>query len=281
VLPDFLVIGAMRAGTSSLYRYLGMHPSIVPSLRKETRYFSDKYARGEHWYRCHFPTGWVIRLRELVQGSRILAFEATPDYLFHPYAADRAAGLIPNARLIVLLRDPVHRAVSHYEHMVRLGYETRSFEEALAEEPRMLERERARLAQDPGYDSHQLRRYSYFAKGAYADQLASWLERFARDQMLIIKSQDFFEEPQVTYRRILEFLNVPPWQPRIFRNYSHWGTKPTVAVAPRVDTPTRQGLARRYVPYNSRLYDLLGRDFGWSDNNVSFSRSAMEPRRNG
>jgi hypothetical protein len=210
-LPDALIIGAQRAGTSSLYRYLGAHPGVAPSVRKEVEYFSRYAARGEDWYRAHF---------ELRFGRRRLRFEATPDYLFHPLAAERAARLVPGARLVALLRDPADRAWSHYRHMVRLGYETLPFAEALAAEDERCAPDRARLADDPDHDPKALLRYSYVARGHYAPQLAHWLARFPRHQLLVLPSARLFADPARAYGEVLEFLGLEPWEPPSFANVS-------------------------------------------------------------
>ncbi len=104
-LPDFIILGAQRAGTSSLYYYLSQHPQILPAVRKELHFFDDHYRRGLGWYRSQFPT----------RGARgTITGEATPYYLSHPHAPARIQRLLPQARLIVLLRNPVERAISHY-----------------------------------------------------------------------------------------------------------------------------------------------------------------------
>jgi hypothetical protein len=210
-LPDALVIGAQRAGTSSLYRYLGAHPGVAPSFRKEVEYFSRYEARGEDWYRAHF---------ELRSGRRHLRFEATPDYLFHPLAADRAASLVPQAKLVVLLRDPAERAWSHYRHMVRLGYETLDFAAALAAEEDRCAPDLAALAADPDHDPKALLRYSYVARGHYAGQLARWYARYPRDQVLVLPSTRLFDRPAAAYGEVLSFLGLAPWSPPAFRNAS-------------------------------------------------------------
>ena len=210
-LPDALVIGAQRAGTSSLYRYLGAHPGVAPSFRKEVEYFSRYEARGEDWYRAHF---------ELRAGRRHLRFEATPDYLFHPLAADRAASLVPQAKLVVLLRDPAERAWSHYRHMVRLGYETLDFAAALAAEEDRCGPDLAALAADPDHDPKALLRYSYVARGHYAGQLARWYARYPRDQVLVLPSTRLFDRPAAAYAEVLSFLGLAPWSPPAFRNAS-------------------------------------------------------------
>src|SRR5207248_4207503 len=119
--PDFLVVGAQRSGTTSLFRYLAAHPAVGAPVRKEIQYFTLHYQRGDGWYRTHFP----------MTGRQRVTFEATPYYLFHPAAPQRAASSVPHAKVIVLLRDPVSRTFSHWQHNASRGLEHLGFEAAL------------------------------------------------------------------------------------------------------------------------------------------------------
>src|SRR4051794_22945776 len=129
-LPDFLILGAQKAGTTALYAYLRWHPEITGPSFKEVSFFDRHYANGERWYRAHMPA----RRRSLVG-------EASPSYLFHPLAPERVAGLLPEARLIALLRNPVARPSSNYQNEVALGGEPLSFEEAIGREDERMEGE--------------------------------------------------------------------------------------------------------------------------------------------
>jgi hypothetical protein len=260
-LPDFLVIGAQRSGTSSLYRYLGQHPCVVPSIRKETEYFSREYDQGQAWYRAHFPTRISRTVASRVRGTTILLFEATPDYLFHPFAAARAARLIPAARIIVMLRDPVARAYSHYRHMLRLGFETLSFDEALSAEPARIEEDVAGLEKNPSYYCRSLMRYSYVSRGLYANQLQTWFRLFPRKSFFILSSEELFTDPSNVYRQILEFLDLPSWVPRHFANYSYSAVRDKEGSQMAVHTQNR--LSSVFKTPNEELYSLLDRDFGW------------------
>jgi hypothetical protein len=209
VLPDFLVIGAQKAGTTSLYAYLVAHPDICAAGRKEVHYFDLNHERGPGWYRSMFPLRAAARARALRTGRPQLTGEASPYYLFHPLAPERAAALVPDAKLVVLLRDPVERAWSHYRHEVRAGREPLSFADALDAEPERLAGtvEAIRAGAPPSvWENH--RRYSYVARGRYAEQLRAWLAVFEREQLLVLRAEDLFAAPEQQWRRTLDFLGV-------------------------------------------------------------------------
>ena len=246
-LPDALVIGAQRSGTSSLYRYLGGHPGVAPSFRKEVEFFSRYYARGVPWYRAHFE----------LEAGRHLRFEATPDYLFHPLAPARAASVVPEARLVVLLRDPVARAWSHYQHMVDLGFETMSFDAAIDAEDSRCAADLAALASDPDHDAKALLRYSYVARGRYAEQLDRWLAVFPPDRLLVVRSEDFFRDTVTEFGRILDFLGLEAWTPAAFTNESRLQGRPSATGLP---AGSEARLRDVFAEPNRLLVDLLGPD---------------------
>jgi Sulfotransferase domain len=259
-LPDVLIIGAQRCGTSSLYKWLGRHPNVVPSLRKEVEYFSVDYAKGEGWYRLHFPMA-VRRRAADMRGRRFVTFEDSPDYLFNPRAPERARALVPHAKLIVLLRDPAARAISHYYLNVRIDHEPLDLEAALrAEDDRLGQGWPA--ACGPGDDrEYAMRTFSYVARGRYAEQLDRWFAVFPRHQFLVLRSEDLFARPEATYGCILDFLELPRWEPPEFRNYTDYD-----ALDGRYPEPpdtVREFLADRFVEPNRRLVDLLGGEFRW------------------
>jgi hypothetical protein len=242
-LPDFLLIGAQRAGTTSLYAQLIRHPRVLPSLRKEVQYFTLHHARGEAWYRAHFPTRRALAARRAVCG------EATPYYLFHPLAPERAHRLLPEARLLVVLREPVARAWSHYQHSRARGRETLAFGAAL-------EREAERLAAETGQPGFAHQHFSYFARGVYAEQLRRWLALYPRERLLVLRFDELEVEPDACVDRAVAFLGLPPVQlpPFPARNRREY---------PPLDAALRADLVRRYAPHNRDLQDLLGLPLGW------------------
>jgi hypothetical protein len=256
-LPDFLVLGAQKGGTTALYAYLRWHPGITGPSWKEVSYFDRHYARGPAWYRGNFPLSlWGRRSRRRIGVAPIVG-EASPSYLFHPLAPDRVRALVPQVRLIAILRDPVERAFSHYHHEVALGREPLPFEAALEQEEARTQGEVERMLADPRYFSDAWWNHTYLARGRYAEQLERWLAVFPREQLLVLSSGDLSERTDETYASVLDFLGAPRHTlesfPRIFeRDY------------PAMDEATRRSLAAYYAEPNRRLAELLGRDFGWS-----------------
>jgi len=245
-LPGFLILGAQKAGTTALYAYLRWHPRITGPAWKEVSYFDRHYRRGTRWYRGHFP----LRAADRLVG------EASPGYLFHPLAPERVRATVPDAKLIAVLRDPVDRALSHYQHEVALGREPLSFEEAVDAEPERTRGEEERLVREPGYFSHAWWDYTYLARGRYAEQLERWFAAFPREQLLVLPSEELAGEPDETYAKILEFLGAPPHRldsyPRVYEQ-QYEGMRPE----------TRRRLGEYFDEPNRRLYELLGRDLGW------------------
>ncbi|MEY2567268.1 MAG: hypothetical protein QOE35_1797 [Actinomycetota bacterium] len=261
VLPDALVIGAQRSGTSSLYKYLEAHPQLMPSIRKETEYFTFWFDKGDRWYRSHFPT--QARMAAARRGGRpAQAFEATPYYLFHPHAPERAAAVVPHARLVAVLRNPVERAYSHWQHEVRGGRESLSFEEAIDAEPERVDTEERRLQNDPSYRSNRHHRFSYVGRGRYAMQLERWLAHYPREQLLVVRSEDLYADPASTFLRIVEHMGVDQWEPAEFRNHSYEGLRPEAG--PPMAPATRTRLEATFEADNERLARLLERPAMWS-----------------
>ncbi|HUA13971.1 MAG TPA: sulfotransferase domain-containing protein [Verrucomicrobiae bacterium] len=208
-LPACLIIGAQKAGTTSLASYLFAHPSVVSPSFKEVHFFDLNYAKGPEWYGSQFPIGGRRRVANQLQGRTGFALDATPYYLLHPLAAERARKLVPAAKIIILLRDPVDRAYSHYHHERRLGHEHLPFEEALACESSRTADEAERLQREPSYESFNYQHFTYLERGIYANQIRRWRKFFPSEQLLILSSEELFEDGARVYRRVLGFLGLP------------------------------------------------------------------------
>lgn len=264
-LPDALIVGAQRCGTSSLFKYLGGHPDVMPSFRKEIGYFTVAYHLGQDWYRAHFPLRIERRLRS-ARSSSLVSFEATPDYLLDPRAPGRAAKLVPAAKIVVLLRDPVARALSHYDHTRRLGLESLSLFDAIEREEERVSEAFRSIHRDASLPLPvECRRYSYVTRGMYAVQIRQWMQHYEADRFLIIRSEDFFRQTGVVFQQILAFLGLRAWQPTAFKNYSYVShEKPSDTTQNTEERRMiRWSLAERLAPANQMLADLLGRDFDW------------------
>ncbi len=252
MLPNVLVIGAQRAGTSSIYRYLGSHPDVFASLRKEVEYFSTRMSMGERWYRAHFPL--ITRPK--------LAFEATPDYLLHPRAAERAAARIPDLKAVALLRSPVTRAFSQYGHQRRLNKEPLSFIDALRAEPERIAGDLDRLAADQDHPGIEVRVHGYMERGRYAPQLQRWVDALGRERIHVIRTEDLWADPAGTYTGLLDFLGLRHVMPSsLGENYSYVRDtpKPEKAMPPEAEAHLRQQLQ----PEIEAIEAMLGRQMGW------------------
>lgn len=258
-LPDFLVLGAQKAGTTSLFRYLEEHPRVLPCLVKEVHYFSVQHERGEAWYRSHFPTRGALARASARAGGPVLTGESSPYYLFHPLAPARAKACVPDARLIVLLRDPAERAHSHYHHVLKYGLEDApSFAEALdREQERLASEESASI--EAGTAVHH-RNHSYAARGRYAEQLRAWLEHYPREQLCVLSAEELTRRPGAVLREALAFLGLPPFELPRYERHNPSGKPP-------LEPALRERLAGIFEPSNAELAELLGRDLarelGW------------------
>lgn len=263
ILPSFLVIGAQRAGTTSLFDYLSRHPQVAgPSSGdgsvawpKELHFFDERFSRGLDWYRAFFPLALTRSLARL-RGGELVAGEATPSYLFHPATPRRVAETLPDVRLVALLRDPVERAYSHFQLWRRTGRERLSFEEAVEAEHRRSNGGTARRRTGARARGRRRRR-SYLARGLYAEQLERWLEWFPRGQFLVIPSEDLMTRPAETYREVLDFLGLEP------REGESFALRNQLSYAP-VDPLLRARLEEHFAEPNARLARLLDREFGWT-----------------
>jgi hypothetical protein len=246
-LPNLVVIGAMKCGTTSLHHYLDQHPDVAMSRPKELNFFfgpadvcggvgvlpewaRGNWHRGTSWYEAHFDPAARVR------------GEASPGYTSpsYPQVAGRMAAVIPAARLVYLVRDPVGRAVSQYWHHRREGGEQRDLADALL---------------DPGSQ--------YVARGRYAERLAPFLDdRIFAGRITIVAQEELRQERRATLRRLFGILGVDDdfWSPAMDerRNAS---PEP----APQLDGRLRDRLADALRDDAARLRELAGRDFpGWT-----------------
>lgn len=244
--PDFIIIGAMKSGTSSLFHYLRQHPGLTPSHVKEVHYFDNNFDKGPRWYASHFP------LRRLNRGA--MTYEASPSYIFNPLVARRIYDHNPETKIIAVLRNPTQRAISHYFHERRMGREQLGIQEALQKEEERLEDALANRA----YTSLEYLHYSYKARGIYHTQIKRFIDVFPDDGVFVCGSESLYRDTHEVVRRVLDFIGLNK-------------ASMDFDFAPRNVGANRKPVSARlhaylddyFRPHNKKLYTLLGRSLNW------------------
>lgn len=243
--PAFLIIGAQKGGTTSLYRYLEEHPKILSAIKKEINFWNHHYQRGLDWYLAHFP--------QLSGEHNFITGEATPNYLENPEVIPRIFEAFPQMKLIVILRNPVDRAVSQYHHWIRLGLEYRSLEVAIESE----------LEQLGNYPKTTIQKKywkdacKYVWRGIYIEFIQKWMATFPKEQFLILRSEDFYTQTPETLQQVFEFLGLPQHAISKFKTYNQGFYQP-------MPDTIRQQLSDFFQPHNQRLEQFLGMNFNWN-----------------
>ena len=262
VLPDFLVIGVHKGGTSALYGHICSHPHVVRASFKEVHFFDcENYDRGTDWYRSHFVMKGQVATHHSRYGRQLLTGEASPFYLFHPLVPVRAFKVLPKAKLIVVLRDPVDRAYSHFEMSCRRGEESLTFEEAIAEEPLRLKPYIDILSNNPHDTSVGFRsgysKFSYLSRGLYANQVKRWLKFYERENILFLRSELLLEQPNAVMQQVFCFLGLPKFE------FDFSEKKNVGNYFSSMDSSTRAYLYDYFKPYNTELSELLKENYTW------------------
>jgi hypothetical protein len=255
MIPSFIVVGGQRCGTNSFYKYLVAHPNVKRALPgQEVHFFDLNMERGMSWYRGHFPI-WV---RSSGKGAApLITGECSPYYMFHPTAPYRIADSLPDVKLFVLLRNPVDRAFSHYQHERARGYETLPFEEAIDREPERLGGKEQKISPDDTYISFNHQHFSYAARGRYADQLETLFSLFPRQNIMVLFSEELFRDPAANFSKALRFLELPAFS--LGQYPRHNPGRYT-----EMDPELRVRLTERFAAENERLYRMLDTDFRWN-----------------
>jgi hypothetical protein len=251
--PDFVIIGAQKSGTTSLYHSIVQHPEIITASNKEIHYFCCNYSNGRKWYLEHFPY--------IFPWSKIrITGEATPEYMFLPWAADRLIDLLPKAKLIAILRNPVKRAISHYFHEIRRSPAIEDLpimEALLAEEDRItIDSRQSEI--DEWNDVIMLRRASYKRRGIYHEQIKRFDRYWRSGRLMVINSESFFEDPIKILQQVFSFLEVDP-------NFQHLNiiSRNIGDYQNSISKEVYDYLEDYFKPYNQLLYDYIRQDFHW------------------
>lgn len=235
-LPSFLGLGCQKGGTTTLQLLLEQHPRVFLPPVKEVQYFSLHSAEGVNWYGQHYAEA----------PATALCGDITPYYLFHPEVPRRVAALLPEVRLIALLRDPVERTLSHYFHACRMGFEHLPLEQALAAETeRLAGAERVLRVRGGRHGSHQ--EHSYVARSRYEVQLLRWQALFRPEQLLLVRSEQLFIQPQAVWSQVLAFLDLPELPLPGLGLAANAGLGEAALVGPEVRRALRDQLAPTYA----------------------------------
>ena len=249
VLPDFVVIGSTKSGTTSLHYYLIQHPGIISE--RNVHFFEYMQTNSIEWYRAYFPTKAYKNFKKLTVG------EQTATYLFHPLIPKRIHTTIPNAKLIVVLRNPVDRAYSNYKHQVREGIEKRTFEEAIKSELKRIEicknNSEYKINNDD-FSNHVI--FSYLRHGIYVDFIKAWMEFFTKEQFLILPTYDLNNNRAKFLKQVFDYLNVQNFEIKDVERQN-------VGEYKKLDKSMRKFLVDYYRPHNERLFKLLEKNFDW------------------
>ena len=254
--PSFLILGADQSGTTTLWRYLGKHRQVLPSTRRNVGYFGDSFYQGANWYRSHFPLKGTLAARSQLLKAPCITGECSNHYLWTAASAPRIQSELPSVKLLVMLRDPVARAVAHHRHNTAIGIERRNFERCVGVDLELIERlgssNRAVPAATP--DGGQ---FGYVRNGLYGSQLRSWLEHIPRQRLHIVEAESFFEDPAAEYHRILDFLRLDPSLQARMPPY-----RPLDDV-PAMSTEVRGRLDATFSADFEGLAEQLGTSFRW------------------
>jgi len=253
VLPECFIIGVVRSGTTSLYHYLGQHPCIGPSAYDEIGYFDENYHLGINWYKSLFPTKFT-RDKIIKKHGKFLTYDVTPFYIYNPLVTRRIFESFPQAKIISNLRNPIDRAYSNYIIMLQDGDTTKTFEEIVKMEMDEIDKSKSKL-NDESYIV-DIFYENLLARGFYANQLEVWFEKFQKNQLLMISTEDLAQKTDQVLTKVFEFLDLPYFKIRDF-------TKQNKREYPLMKDETRKLLIEFYKPHNEKLYSLINQHFDW------------------
>jgi Sulfotransferase domain len=255
ILPSFLIAGVQKGGTTSLVQYLSMHKQLLQPQRKDIFFFNNmtRYNKGLDFYRAFFSLKIQQRIANTLRGKKTRTFDGTPNYLDSQGAAQRIAQTLPDAKIILLLRNPVSRAYSNYTMALKFNFETLPFYEALMKEDERVEW----FEKSEFYKGHNFvyQRLAYRKRGEYSVFLPDWIKTFG-DRLHIEFTENLDKNPRETYSRILNFLQLDE-QKLEFTQYNKGEYKS------RMDEKSFDYLTNHYKSFNVELKTLLKTDLPW------------------
>ena len=255
VLPDFIIIGSMKCGTTSLYYDICEHPCVSPAAYDEIGFFDSNFHLGLNWYRSMFPTKRRIEDIRRKEGVAITG-EDTPFYFWNPVAAKRIQKLLPNIKLISILRNPIDRAYSEYQDVVSSESNSPSFETFIENEINTRRKDSSLITEENFEIFNQ--KNSYLLKGIYVDQLKIWAGLFPKEQIFTLSTENLNSEPITALESVFQYLNLPDYK---IKNIQRQKQKKYVPM----NSQTRKILIEFFKPHNERLFKFIGKKFDWDE----------------
>ena len=256
VLPDFIVIGVGRGGTTTLHHNLSKNPSLFSASYDETGFFDENFHLGLNWYRSLFPTKFT-KNKIIKNSNNFLSYEVTPSYIRKPWTARRIKKILPNVKLIAILRNPVDRTYSHYNMSVNEGNNKNSFQNIMDKNFKELEKLSSYDKTSDEYFKNFVE-HSHLARGLYAEQLKTWFNIFDKKQIHITSTENLSSNPQQTFSKIFNFLEIPDYKVKKLENKRKGNYLP-------MQNNVRKKLLNYFKPYNEELFELIGQKFNWND----------------
>jgi hypothetical protein len=253
VLPDFIVIGAAKSGTTSLYHYLAQHPCIASSSYDELGYFDDNYHLGINWYKSLFPTKFT-KNKIIKKYGKFLTYDVTPGYFQKPWCIKNMYETLPDVKLILVLRNPVDRTYSHYHSSTKRGIKTKiPFRD-------LLDRDLKTYEQIKNDDNEYFKNFvlnSYIGPSIYVRLVKEWLKYFRLEQLLIFSTEELAKNPREVFSRIFGFLNIKEEEinTESRHNVEVYDTS--------LDSDLRQRLIDFFRPHNEELFNTINQRFDW------------------
>ena len=254
VLPDFIIIGSMKCGTTSLYYDICEHPCVSAAAYDEIGFFDSNFHLGLNWYRSMFPTKGQIDDVRRKEGVAITG-EDTPFYFWNPIAAKRIQKILPNIKLIIILRNPIDRAYSEYQDLVSRESNSPSFETFIENE--INTRKKGIIITEENFEIFN-QNDSYLLKGIYVDQLKIWTKLFPKEQIITLSTESLNSEPTASMESVFQYLNLPDYK---IKNIQHQKQKKYTPM----DSQTRKLLIEFFKPHNERLFKFIGKKFDWEN----------------
>ncbi|WP_305908383.1 sulfotransferase [Methylomarinum sp. Ch1-1] len=254
VIPDFFIMGFPKCGTTSLYNYLIQHPEVMKADGKEQWYFSTFPIEPIEYYKFRYPFRIDKFIHKTIKNRQLLLGDGTPDYIFREKSIKLIKSTAPNAKIIILVRNPIKRSYSYYKHEKRACRINQKFEQLVQYEYNMFKKKGILLHEN--LYSHPQLKDTFLLGSIYSEYLEILLKYFDINQILLIDSETLFNEPKTTYKEALHFLELEDYDNIEFKafNSGNYNIK---------SIPCNDFLKSFYTPYNKKLKEMFSKEFSW------------------